>query len=162
MNKAFDEDISNTIEKYGDMIKRISFLYFGNNADVEDIFQEVFLQYYLNMEKINDEEHKKAWLCRVTFNKCKDLKKSFWRRNVVSLDNYEVPFENEEQSEIISAVLKLPVDFKNIIYMHYYEGYTIPEIAEILKKNINNVYSLLRRAKCKLKKELGEKYYERI
>jgi RNA polymerase sigma factor (sigma-70 family) len=156
VNKSFDEDISNTIEKYGDMVRRISFLYFNNSADVEDVFQEVFLQYFLNIEKIKDEEHKKAWLCRVTFNKCNDLRKSFWRRNVVSLDKVEVPFESEEQSEIIAAVFKLPNDYKNIIYMHYYEGYTIPEIAEILNKNINNVYSLLRRAKVKLKKELGE------
>jgi RNA polymerase sigma-70 factor (ECF subfamily) len=154
--KSIDEDISNTIEKYGDMVRRISFLYFSNRADVEDVFQEVFLQYFLNIDKIKDEEHKKAWLCRVTFNKCNDLKKSFWRRNVVSLDKVEVPFENEEQSEIIAAVFKLQNDYKNIIYMHYYEGYTIPEIAEILNKNINSVYSLLRRAKGKLKKELGE------
>ena len=156
MIKSFDEDISNTIEKYGDMVRRISFLYFNNRVDVEDVFQEVFLQYFLNIEKIKDEEHKKAWLCRVTFNKCNDLSKSFWRRKVVSLDQIEVPFETEQQSELITAVLKLRGDYKDIIYMHYYEGYTIPEIAEILNKNINSVYSLLRRAKAKLKKELGE------
>lgn len=156
MNKSFEDDISNTIEKYGDMVRRISFLYFSNRADVEDVFQEVFLQYFLNIDKIKNEEHKKAWLCRVTFNKCNDLRKSFWRRNVVSLEKVEVPFESEEQSEIIAAVIKLPNDYKNVIYMHYYEGFTIPEIATITKKNINTVYSLLRRGKAKLKKELGE------
>lgn len=156
MIKSFDEDISNTIEKYGDMVRRISFLYFNNSVDVDDVFQEVFLQYFLNIEKIKDEEHKKAWLCRVTFNKCNDLSKSFWRKKVVSLDQVEVPFESEQQSELIKAVFKLRGDYKDIIYMHYYEGYTIPEIAEILNKNINSVYSLLRRAKAKLKKELGE------
>lgn len=156
MIKSFDEDISNTIEKYGDMVRRISFLYFSNVADVEDVFQEVFLQYFLNMEKIKDEKHKKAWLCRVTFNKCNDLSKSYWRKNVVSLDKIDIPFDSDEQSELITAVLKLKGAYKDIIYMHYYEGYTIPEIAEILNKNINSVYSLLRRAKAKLKKELGE------
>ncbi len=156
MNKSFDEDISNTIEKYGDMVRRISFLYFSNIADVEDVFQEVFLQYFLNIDKIKDEEHKKAWLCRVTFNKCNDLSKSFWRKKVVSLEKVVVPFESEEQSELIAAVLKLPAVYKNIIYMHYYEGFTIPEIASLTNKNINTVYSLLRRAKVKLKKELGE------
>jgi RNA polymerase sigma-70 factor (ECF subfamily) len=67
-----------------------------------------------------------------------------------------VTLESTEQSELITAVLKLPADYKNIIYMHYYEGFTIPEIASITMKNINTVYSLLRRAKAKLKKELGE------
>lgn len=156
MNKSFDEDISNTIEKYGDMVRRISFLYFSNKADVEDVFQEVFLQYFLNIDKIHSEEHKKSWLCRVTFNKCKDLYKSFWRKKVVSLDDIEIPFESEEQSELILAVMKLPAEYKNIIYMHYYEGFTIPEIAEVTMKNVNTVYSMLRRAKVKLKKELGE------
>ncbi len=156
MIKSFDEDISNTIEKYGDMVRRISFLYFSNRVDVDDIFQEVFLQYFLNIEKIKDEEHKKAWICRVTFNKCNDLSKSFWRKKVVSLDQIEVPFESEQQSELITAVFKLKGAYKDIIYMHYYEGYTVPEIAKILNKNINSVYSLLRRAKAKLKKELGE------
>lgn len=156
MKKSFDEDISNTIEKYGDMVRRISFLYFSNKADVEDVFQEVFLQYFLNIDEIHSEEHKKSWLCRVTFNKCKDLCKSFWRKKVVSLDDIEIPFESEEQSELILAVMKLPAEYKNIIYMHYYEGFTIPEIAEITMKNVNTVYSQLRRAKLKLKKELGE------
>ena len=156
MNKSFEDDISNTIEKYGDMVRRISFLYFSNRADVEDVFQEVFLQYFLNIDKIKNEEHKKAWLCRVTFNKCNDLSKSFWRKNVISIDKIEIPFDNAEQSELINAVLKLPADYKNVIYMHYYEGFTIPEIANITKNNINTVYSLLRRGKAKLKKELGE------
>ncbi|KAF0091985.1 MAG: RNA polymerase sigma-70 factor ECF subfamily [Fusobacteria bacterium] len=156
MDKSFDDDISNTIEKYGDMVRRISFLYFRNMADVEDVFQEVFLQYFLNIDKFQSEEHKKSWLCRVTFNKCKDLIKSFWRKKVISLEKVEIAFESEEQSELMAAVLKLPTDYKNIIYMHYYEGFTVPEIAEVTKKNINTVYSLLRRAKVKLKKELGE------
>jgi len=151
-----NEDISIVIEKYGDMVKRISFLYFRNIADVEDIFQEVFLQYFLNKNEFQDESHKKSWLCRVTFNKCKDLSKSFWRKKVISVENIYIPFESEEQSELVTAVLKLPSAYKNIIYMHYYEGFTIPEIADATKKNVNTVYSQLRRAKAKLRKELGE------
>ncbi|MDD2371249.1 MAG: sigma-70 family RNA polymerase sigma factor [Firmicutes bacterium] len=157
MSKTFEnEDISIVINKYGDMVKRISFLYFSNKADVEDIFQEVFLKYFLNKKEFQDENHKKAWICRVTFNICKDLKKSFWRKKVISVENIYIPFESEEQSELVTAVLKLPSAYKNIIYMHYYEGFTIPEIAEASKKNINTIYSQLRRAKAKLRKELGE------
>ena len=158
MSRSFEDDISITIEKYGDMIRRICFLYFNNRADVEDVFQEVFLQYFLNKKTFEDEEHKKAWLCRVTFNKCKDLSKSFWRKRVVGLDSVDglVPYDNEEQSEVLHAVMNLPVEYRNIIYMHYYEGFTIPEIAEVMGKNINTIYSKLRRAKGKLKKELGE------
>jgi len=162
VNRSFEDDISITIEKYGDMIRRICFLYFNNRADVEDVFQEVFLQYFLSKKTFEDEEHKKAWLCRVTFNKCKDLTKSFWRRKMVSLEgddnitSVDIPYDSVEQSAVLHAVMKLPADYKNVIYMHYYEGFTIPEIAEVMGKNVNTIYSKLRRAKGKLKKELGE------
>lgn len=140
------------IDKYADMVRRICFLHLGNRSDIEDVFQEVFLQYFLNIDKFQSEEHKKAWICRVTFNKCKDMNKSFWRKRVVALDdNLEITYENEEQSEIITTLLQLPDKYKDVIYLHYYEGWSVPEIAEILHQNTNTVYSRLRRAKEKLR-----------
>lgn len=147
------EAVSAAVEKYADMVRRICFLYLRNSADVEDVFQEVFLKYFLNTNSINDEKHLKAWLCRVTFNKCKDLSKSFWRRKVVSLENLEIPCEGiKEPSELVKAVFQLPLEYKEVIYLHYYEDLTVPQIAEVMQKNVNTVYTLLRRAKGKLKK----------
>lgn len=148
--------ITAAIEKYSDMIRRICFLYLKNNADVEDVFQEVFLKFFQNFDTFESEEHQKAWLCRVTFNKCKDLHKSFWRKNVVGLEDQEIPYETPEQSELTKAVLELPSDQRQLVYLHYYEGRPIPEIAEIMQKNPNTVYSLLRRAKSLLKKKVSE------
>lgn len=146
-----EEMVAAAIDQYADMVRRICFLHLSNRSDVEDVFQEVFLQYYLNFSKLQNEQHEKAWLCRVTFNKCKDLNKSFWRKKVVSLDEMEIPFESEEQSEIITALLQLPSKYKDVVYLHYYEGWSIPEIAKIMNQNTNTVYSRLRRAKEKLK-----------
>jgi len=137
------------------MVRRICFLYLRDKADVEDVFQEVFLQYFLHINTFQDEQHQKAWLCRVTFNKCKDLNKSIWRKRVVSIEDLEIPFENPEQGELVTAVLQLPTAYKEIIYLHYYEGWTIPEIAEIMQQNVNTVYTQLRRAKTKLKQKVG-------
>jgi len=144
------------IDKYADMVRRICFLHLRDRADIEDVFQEVFLQYYLNADKFENEQHEKAWLCRVTFNKCKDINKSFWKKRVVALDeNLEVPFETPEQSEIITALLQLPAKYRDVIYLHYYEGWSAPEIAKILHQNTNTIYSWLRRAKEKLRGKGG-------
>ena len=63
-----------------------------------------------------------------------------------------------EHRDIIEAVLKLPEKYRNVIYLHYYEGYTAPQISEILNKNTNTIYTLISRAKERLKKEIGGDY----
>jgi len=152
-----DDLLSIAIEKYADMVRRICFLYLKDKAEVEDVFQEVFLQYFLHIDTFRDEQHQKAWLCRVTFNKCKDMNKSIWRRRTVSIENLEIPFENPDQGELVTAVLQLPLNYRQIIYLHYYEGLTIPEIAEIMQQNVNTVYTQLRRAKARLKQKVEVK-----
>ena len=151
-----DDYISIAIEKHANLVRRICFLYLRNDADVEDVFQEVFLKFFLHFDSFENEDHQKAWLCRVTFNKCKDLCKGFWKRRVVSLEGLEIPVENNEQGELIKSVLELSEDQRELVYLHFYEGRTIPEIADIMQKNTNTVYSILRRAKNQLKKKVGE------
>ena len=149
---------SEAVEKYGDLIRRICFLNLENKTDVEDVFQDVFLKFMLHSNSFENEEHEKAWLCRVTYNQCKDLRKSFWKSRVDSIEEMEIPCETPEPSAIINAVLALPPDLRQIIYLHFYEGMTIPEIAVIMSKNINTVYTKLHRAKAKLKTKLREDY----
>ncbi len=158
MNQSFaiDDYISAAIDKHADMVRRICFLHLRNSADVEDVFQEVFLQFFLHYDSFENQAHQKAWLCRVTFNKCKDLSKSFWRKQVVSIEDLEIPVETPEQGELLQIVLTLPPDQKAVVYLHYYEQRPIPEIAEILQKNVNTVYSILRRAKARLKNKVGD------
>jgi len=148
--------IAAAIEEYSDMVRRICFLYLKNSADVEDVFQEVFLKFFQHYDSFESEAHQKSWLCRVAFNQCKDLHKSYWRKHVVGLEGQEIPYELPEQSELTGAVLELPDDQKEVVYLHYYEGRPVPEIAGIMQKNPNTVYSLLRRAKLRLKKKVSE------
>jgi RNA polymerase sigma-70 factor (ECF subfamily) len=150
------DDFSAAIEKHADMVRRICFLYLRNSADVEDVFQEVFLKFFINYASFESEDHQKAWLCRAAFNKCKDLCKSFWRKRVVSIEDMEIPYENPEQNDLIKTVLELPSDQKEVVFLHYYENRTIPEISEIMQKNTNTIYSILRRAKAQLKKKAGD------
>lgn len=151
-----DDRVSIAVEKYADMVRRICFLYLKNKADVEDVFQEVFLKLLLHADSFADEQHEKAWLCRVTFNQCKDLRKSFWHRRVTGMEDLNLPYESAEQIDLLSAIFQLPPQYKQTIYLYFYERMTVPEIAAVLKTNVNTVYTWLRRAKEQLKGKLGE------
>ncbi len=153
-----EEEASRAIEQYGDTVRRICLVHLKNYADTEDIFQTVFLKYVLRSAPFDSPEHEKAWIIRVTVNACRDLLKSFFRSRSVPLEELttqaaEMP---EESREIWDAVLALPPRYKNVVYLHYYEGYTAAEIGKILKKNTNTVYTLLNRARQLLKKDLEE------
>ena len=152
-----ESDVEQTIEQYADMIKHICFVYMKNESDTEDVFQDVFLKYALFSEPFQSEEHKKAWLIRVTVNRCKDLLRSFFRRYTCSLDEamtVAAP-ERGDHSHVLEAVVRLPDKYKILVYLHYYEGYSAVEIAGILHKNVNTVYTHLARAKTELRTMLG-------
>lgn len=151
-----EQQVNNAVEKYADMIKRICFYHLKNQADTEDVFQNVFLKYMLRDKPFFDEEHEKAWLIRVTINACKDYLKSFFRRNTVPLEQLNeiamtVP---EDHRDVLEAVLSLPDKYKDAIYLYYYEGYSVSEIGNLLGKKENSVYSLLSRGRALLKERL--------
>jgi RNA polymerase sigma-70 factor (ECF subfamily) len=128
-----------------------------NYHDTEDVFQDVFLKYIQHDTEFINDEHEKAWIIRVTINACKDSLKSYFRRNSVSLNEAcELPErEQADHSDVLEAVLKLPVKYKNLIYLCYFEGYSAIEAAALLNKNVNTVYTWIARAKSLLKESLG-------
>ena len=152
-----EQETSRAIELYSDMIRRICLLHLKNHAETEDVFQEVFLKYVLRGAVFESVEHERAWLIRVTVNACKDLLKSLFRRKTVSLEvlSEEAASISSEQHATLEAVLALPEKYKDVIYLHYYEGYNAREIGRILKKKENTVYSLLSRGRELLRQELG-------
>ncbi len=152
-----EAEVNRVIEEYADTVKRVCFLYLKNHTDTEDIFQKVFLKYALSSAVFENPEHEKAWFIRVSINECKDLLKSFFKRRTVPLEAAleQMHNDNNEHLEVMEAVLKLPPKYRNVIYLHYYEGYSAPQIGEILSKNVNTVYTLLTRARDLLRKELG-------
>lgn len=152
-----EAEVNHAVERYADMVQRICFYHLKNQADTEDVFQNVFLKYMTYDQPFHDSEHEKAWLLRVSIKACKDLLKSFFHKNVVSLEALdEVEAEStEEYREVFEAVLSLPAKYKDVIYLSYYEGYTAAEIGKILGKAENTVYSLLSRGRGMLKEKLG-------
>lgn len=150
-------EVNHAVDKYADTVQRICFCYLKNQADTEDVFQTVFLKYMLSDQRFDSEEHEKAWLLRVAINACKDQLKSFFHRRMVPLEAIaELETEiSEEQGEVLEAVLSLPRKYKDVIYLHYYEGYSAVEIGKILNKKENTIYSLLSRGRGLLREKLG-------
>ena len=131
-----EQEVNRAVERYADMVRRLCMLHLKNAADTEDIFQNVFLKYVLRSMPFESEAHEKAWFIRVTINACKDLLKSFFRSRTVSLDEVvQLPAETPpDHREVLEAVLSLPPKYKDVVYLHYYEGYTAPEISRMLGK----------------------------
>ena len=152
-----EQELLNAIDTYGDMVKRLCVVYLKNEADSEDIFQSVFLKYYQTNKNFQSAEHLKAWLIRVTINACKDHLRDFFNSHKVGLDEViEKPvLEDPLNKEVFEAVLSLEKKYREVIYLYYYEGYKADEISKLLHKNTNTIYSLLSRAREKLKILLG-------
>ncbi len=151
-----EQEANRAIELYADTVRRLCMIHLKNHADTEDIFQTVFLKYLLSTKEFESPEHEKAWFIRVTVNACRDLLKSFFRSRTVSMEEVlDQPSLPQEDHEVLEAVLSLPARYKDAVYLHYYEGYTAPEIAKILGKNVNTIYTLLNRARQLLREKLG-------
>ena len=155
-----EQETIRAIEQYSDTVRRLCAVYLKNSADTEDIFQTVFLKYVLSSVSFESDEHEKAWFIRVTINACKDLLKSFFRSHMVSLDKVmELPSElPADYRDVWEAVFSLPQKYRDVVYLHYFEDYTAPQISRILGKNVNTVYTLLNRSKQMLREKLGGGY----
>lgn len=137
------------VEKYGDMVYRLAVNQTKNTTEADDVFQEVFVRFIRSIHKIESEEHAKAWLIRATINCSKDVFLNAFRKNTTEL--VDMGFEDERQSEVYYAVLELPKKYRSVIYLHYYEGYSIQEIAEIMRSNPNTIKTQLSRGRELLK-----------
>lgn len=152
-----DEIISKDLEIYGNTLYRLAYSYMKNMHDAEDIVQEVFIQLLKNIDIFENNDHKKSWLICVTRNICKNKLKSSWFKKKEEL--IEMPYYDEyKDTTVLDAVMKLPVKYREIIFLYYYEGYKTAEISEITNQKESTVRSLLHRARNILKKSLKEEY----
>lgn len=151
-----EQEVDIAIERYSDTVRRLCMVHLKNYADTEDIFQVVFLKYAVSNVIFENQEHEKAWFVRVTLNACRDLLKSFFRRHTVPLERIMEPSAlQQDNRDVLEAALSLPPKYRDVVYLHYYEGYTASQIDAILHKNSNTIYTLLARSKKMLRKKLG-------
>jgi len=149
--RTFDE----VYDAYAVMLYKIAFVYFGNPYDSEDAVQEVFAKYLKKAPPFKDETHERAWLIRVTQRQCLDMLKSPSRRSTELSE--ETLFADEEDRELKTEVFRLlntlPPKNKTVVVLYYYYGYSVREIAQMLKLSQSAVKMRLKRSREQLKTE---------
>ena len=148
-----EQELSQVIGRYGDMVFRLAFTRVQSSADAEDICQEVFLRWFEHAEPFSSEEHCRAWLIRVTLNCTSSLLSSSWFRRTVPLPE-TLQTAPQEETEVYSAVMRLSKTDRTVIHLYYYEDMNTIEIAKLMGTTDSTVRSKLSRARKRLKEIL--------
>lgn len=138
--------------QYTDTVYRVAVHNTRCKSDAEDITQEVFVKLLESSKKFKDGEHLKAWLIRVTINECRTLMRKYSRETEQSAEIADCAVYDGDS--VLEAIKALPENYRNAIYLHYYEGYTAKEIGKILDAKENTVLSWLSRGRAALRKEM--------
>ena len=160
--KQFDKaEAERLVYTYSDLILRLSYTYLKSTHDAEDICQTVFLKLLTSGQTFASPAHEKAWIIRTTANACKDALRSTFRRRTVALEAAAATAAPEApDSEVLEAVMALPENYREAVYLHYFEGYSVREIAGLLGRSEAAVTAHLSRGRHKLRTTLGGEYYE--
>lgn len=151
------EQFVQQIRQYMDMIFRLAFNCLKSQADADDVTQTVLLRLYETEKVFDNEDHLKHWLVRVTLNECKKHWRSPWNRTE-EYENYvsTLVFDEPQYSDLFEAIMGLDTKYRIVIYLYYYEGYSIEEIAGLLRLPRGTVGTRLKRAREQLKQKLSE------
>lgn len=156
MLKCQNDYIKETIDNYSNMVYRICLMYLKNQLDSEDAYQEIFIKIIEKSPIFTNENHRKAWIITVTTNHCKNiLKKKTYYQTINFDENIITPTNNKEDNDILSIIFTLPLNYRNVIYLYYYEGYSTKEISKILNKREATIRTWLKRARESLKIMMG-------
>lgn len=143
------------LEHYADTVQRAAYAMVKNRQDAEDIAQEVFISLIKTAPVFESAEHQKAWLLRVTINRCKSFFRSAWQRKTQGLtENQPDETFTPRETIVMDAVNALPQKYRQVVYLYYIEGYAAKEIAQLLGVPLNTVLSHMARARKLLKDTL--------
>lgn len=149
-----DEKFERSARAYADMIFRVAVHALRDRQEAEDVTQTVLLRLYQQKEDFAGEEHLKHWLLRVAVNESRKVLRSPWRMRRVSLEDWDAVTEAPEVSGVLEAVMALEAKYRLPVYLYYYEGLSVAEVAGVLKTNPSTVQTRLQRAREKLKTAL--------
>lgn len=156
-------DIKRIYDEYANHLLRTCFIYLGDRALAEDALQDTMIKIYRNYGGFREASLEKTWVTRIAINVCKDYLKSSWLKKVDVVSNlFEISTVDEITKEVddslIEQIMKLPVKYKEVILLYYYDEFSAIEISDMLHVSISNVTTRLNRARKRLKIELeGDK-----
>ena len=150
------------VQRYSDTVYRTAVHNCRCTADAEDVVQDVFEKLLHYNGIFESEEHLKAWLLRVAINRCRDLTRAAHQKDTELDENLPAPDVLAEDGSVLDAIRTLPENYRNAIYLHYYEGYTAAEIGRMMAVPTNTVLSWLRRARAQLHTMLKEEIEDEV
>lgn len=154
--KKKQRDILAIYDRQVDAVYRVCYAFMKNKAEAEDMTQETFLRLLSCNQEFENERHEKAWLIVTASNLCKDSLKKWWRKNEDIEDYPNLSQQGQDMDNyVLDAIMRLPEDYKEAVYMYYYEGYTTAEIAGHAGCTEINIRSRLSRARKQLQTMLG-------
>ncbi|MCL2427214.1 MAG: sigma-70 family RNA polymerase sigma factor [Oscillospiraceae bacterium] len=148
------ENLEDIYKRRFAMVYRVCFSYMKNTSDTEDAVADVFAKLLKKGVVFESQEHEKAWLLRVAINRCKDNLRHWWRSNSNIDDHQNIESDTLQEDYLLEMVMELPNQYKDVIYLYYYEGYGTAEIAKILKKPHSTIRYHMREARNSLKEIL--------
>jgi len=151
-----ETDVRNILQTHGDALYRSAYLLLGNPHDVQDVLQEVLLRFLEKAPPFTSTEHERAWLLRVTTNCCMDCLRFRRRHTYTDLDLLKECLPAPEQQAHLEELYALPAKLKSVLILHYFEGYSVTEIARILRLSESAVKKRLQRGREALKIALSE------
>lgn len=155
-----DAEFEAFYERHWKYVYKLCFIYMKSASDAEDCAEDVFVKVLTGEITFDDEVHERKWLTVAAINLCKDRLKGWKRKAVMPIDDepeLAAP-EQEDRSDVLEAVQSLPVKYKDVIWLYYYEGYQTDEIAEILGRPPSTIRNQMRDARKLLKDKLGGEY----
>ena len=156
-----EQDIERVVNTYSDTLQKLAFTYLHSIADAQDVTQETFIRLLTQRPAFREREHEKAWLIRVTVNLCKDRLRRAERANL-SIEEALTVAAPESDRDLLLEIMSLPEKYRTVLHLHYYEGYTVREIAAILKRPTGTVATYLNRGRQQLKQRLKGDQYEQL
>ena len=157
------ELVEHAMDAWGALVYRLAQSQTRSPHDADDVAQDVFMRLIGVSVAFRDDEHLKAWLIRCTVNRCRELRRSAWKRRVSATDiaapelaNLEAPVQELVKSDVWEAVSRLPKQLRLIVHLRYYEGYSVDEIASLARCKPATVRTRLFRARKRLKLDLEQ------
>lgn len=143
------------LDNYSDTVYKVALSQTKSPHHADDVFQEVFLRLVHKKPVFESETHLKAWLIRVTINCSNNIFRSAYFKRKVQLKDHHVYHRDEiENKELYLAVMDMPKKYAIVIHLHYYEGYSVKEMAELLNKKDATIKTHLYRGRQLLRETL--------
>ena len=158
-----EELIDEIMNKYGQEVLQLAYSYVKNKEIAEDLTQDIFVKCFKSIHTYKGKSKLRTWVWRVAINHCKDYLKSWYNQKVIITDNEttytglsqesveQTVIQNDEDHQLASAVMNLPIKYREVIYLFYFEEMPIKEIAAVIEVKENTVKTRLRRGKELLK-----------